>query len=123
MFSLRALALIGAAIYLLPSDPADRQRFAATVSGAYSWAATTCEREPELCVRAGHVWQELKDKAHFGFGVVYGLAVNQRSETSGRGFERSTSNGKSVQALRGTLTAADVVPSWRGDDGTKRAGR
>lgn len=128
MLSLRTLVLLGATIYLLPTDPAQQDRFVASANQALGWATTFCQRQPETCAKADVVWQDLKDKAHFGVGVVYGLATRKMAngETAdtqkARGWTtRPSAHDSSRRSLdgspRGTLTNADFAPVWRGQTG------
>lgn len=125
MFSMRALVLLGATIYLLPKDPAQQERFIASAHQAFGWASTYCQRQPETCAKADDIWQDLKAKAHFGVGVVYGLATRKIAniDDADNGYTRAWIISTNVQGntrrsldgtSRGTLTNADIVPSWRG---------
>lgn len=124
MFSARTLILLGATIYMLPSDPQRQQQFVATATSAYQSVITVCDRQAALCDKAGNVFDDLKSKAHFGAGVVYALVTGaNRAETStsepappaqkdrARWEPSSTPNPGDAN---GTLTKEDLTPIWRG---------
>jgi hypothetical protein len=121
MFSMRTLILLGAAIYLLPSDPNRQQQFAATASQAYQKVTTICERDPRICEKAGVVYEDLKAKAHFGFGVVYALATGKaqsRDAAEDISYVSESYVPENARAERigrnSTLTPSDLAPVWRG---------
>lgn len=122
MFSLRALALIGLTVFLLPRDPAQQQRFAEYASNAAVWASGYCERNATTCSYAEKVWGDMKDKASFGAALVYDLALRQMSGSSGDESDSPTLGTNGVRphsrALErssgGTLTREDLQPVWRG---------
>ncbi len=116
MFSMRTLILLGAAIYLLPSDPNRQQQFAATASQAYQKVTTICERDPRICEKAGAVYEDLKAKAHFGFGVVYALATGKaQSRDAAEDISYVPENARAERIGRNsTLTPSDLAPVWRG---------
>jgi hypothetical protein len=116
MFSMRTLILLGAAIYLLPSDPNRQQQFAATASQAYQKVTTICERDPRICEKAGVVYEDLKAKAHFGFGVVYALATGKaQSRDAAEEISYVPENARAERIGRNsTLTPSDLAPVWRG---------
>lgn len=116
MFSMRTLILLGAAIYLLPSDPNRQQQFAATASQAYQKVTTICERDPRICEKAGVVYEDLKAKAHFGFGVVYALATGKaQSRDAAEDISYVPENARAERIGRNsTLTPSDLAPVWRG---------
>lgn len=125
MFSMRSLVLLGAAIYMLPKDPAQQERFIASAHQAVGWVSTYCQREPETCAKADGIWRDLKDKAHFGVGVVYGLATRKIGDSDAAdtshirtGTITPAADGNRRRSLdgspRGTLTNADIAPRWRG---------
>jgi hypothetical protein len=116
MFSMRTFILLGAAIYLLPSDPNRQQQFAATASQAYQKVTTICERDPRICEKAGVVYEDLKAKAHFGFGVVYALATGKaQTRNAAEDISYVPENARAERIGRnGTLTPSDLAPVWRG---------
>ncbi len=113
---MRTLILLGAAIYLLPSDPNRQQQFAATASQAYQKVTTICERDPRICEKAGVVYEDLKAKAHFGFGVVYALATGKaQSRDAAEDISYVPENARAERIGRNsTLTPSDLAPVWRG---------
>ena len=124
MFSVRTIILLGATIYLLPSDPVRQQQFVATATNAYESVITICNREPAMCEKAGAVFEDLKSKAHFGAGVVYALITgsgksdepaHQPAHDQNRSLSRWDASPQAVPAKpQGTLTNDDLVPQWRG---------
>ena len=126
MLSLRTVVLLGAVVYLLPSDPARQEAFVTTANAAYQKVTTICERQPALCAKARAVLEDLKSKAHFGVGVIYALATGTGRDTqasgeqSGDGYEAAPTRYEDYGAGepangRGTLSPRDLAPSWRGD--------
>jgi hypothetical protein len=116
MFSMRTLILLGAAIYLLPSDPNRQQQYAAAASQAYQKVTTICERDPRICEKAGVVYEDLKAKAHFGFDVVYALATGKaQSRDAAEDISYVPENARAERIGRNsTLTPSDLAPVWRG---------
>lgn len=77
MLSFRSVVLLGAAIYLLPKDPARQQQLESAIHNAYNYSTTVCDRQPEACAKAGEIYEDLKAKAIFGAGLIYTIAVGQ----------------------------------------------
>lgn len=126
MLSLRTVVLLGAVVYMLPSDPERQQAFFNTASSAYHQVVTFCDREPAMCAKANSVLDDLKGKAHFGVGVIYALATRSGRADDATGSPANaihetaparsgTSDGKQPGASRSTLTADDRAPAWRGN--------
>ena len=131
MISLRTLILLGATVYLLPKDPEQQRQFETTVSNAATRISTFCERQPDVCKTAGTVYADLKDKAYFGAGLVYALAIKQIRPTGSSphatGTEAATdlklqpnlrwdgTPRRHSQTAAGTLTSADLEPAWIGN--------
>ncbi|MCB1504671.1 MAG: hypothetical protein KDJ47_06800 [Hyphomicrobiaceae bacterium] len=120
--------LVAAALFLLPKDQEQQQRFSATATEAISWAATYCQRNPWQCQQAEAVYVDLKERATFGFGLVYGLAVERmnagrtevdstrldaapRPDTAPR---RRDLTSAYLSSANNTLTPKDIMPRWRG---------
>lgn len=136
MFSLRSLALVGFTIYMLPTDPAQQQRFAEHASTAAHWVSTYCDRNVTSCDIAARAWVDMKDKASFGFALAYDMAMRHtgrdqagreqtgREQTGRDGIEPEDLGARQVtpanfEAMKprrspGTLTADDLRPLWRG---------
>lgn len=121
MLSLRTLILVGAVVYLLPSDPARQQAFVSTANQAFQHVTTYCDRDPAMCDKARTIFDDLKSKAHFGIGVIYALATRSgRSSESGDAapaYYGSTPTERDG-AGHGTLTSRDLEPAWRGNRGS-----
>lgn len=124
MLSLRTLVLLGATVYLLPSDPVRQQAFLKTASDTYTYAVTICDREPEFCAKAGTVYEDLKTRAHFGAGVIYTLVTDTvrgnepvPPDTTQPAHQSPRWDGSSRRSLAasGTLTPRDLAPAWRND--------
>lgn len=124
MLSLRTVVLLGAAVYLLPSDPARQQAFITTATNAFDYVMTVCDREPEFCTKANGVFEDLKSKAHFGAGVVYTLVTSQqKSDPSASPDNASPSAADSrwdgsprrTPTSQGTLKPGEMAPTLRGN--------
>lgn len=124
MFSLRTLIVLGAAVYMLPSEPARQQELLATLSGAYEHASTFCSRQPDVCQKAEVVLHNLKEKAQFGAGVVYSLAVGQLSPQQRATTTPAAASPDNANPTSGTSPANNAAPASKGSrwDGTPRRG-
>lgn len=124
MFSLRAIALLGIAVYMLPTDPAQQQRFVEHATTAKQWLSTYCDRNLSTCDTAGRIWVDMKDKASFGFALAYDMATRRTSKDAGA--DNARYRGGATPAIyddqpspwdsrySGTLTPDDLRPVWRG---------
>lgn len=138
MSLLRTIILGAAVIAVLPTDPAKQERLQQTVADAAHWSMTFCDRNAKTCEQAASTWETFKQKAQFAGEVVIDLAMKQ-ALNAGTAISASntTSTGSvtvadgviarpapaagaplrtavSLQAPRGTLTARDLEPDWRG---------
>ncbi len=120
MLSIRTLFLAGLTVYMLPTDPAQQQRFMEKAMTAAHWTTTFCDRNVTTCEVASGVWAEMKEKATFGFALAYDIATRK----SGSAPAASTIDSfaerpqawpvSSRPAPTGTLTQDDLRPVWRG---------
>lgn len=123
MFSLRAIALLGITVYMLPTDPAQQQRFVEHATTAKQWVSTYCDRNLSTCDTADRIWADMKDKASFGFALAYDMATRRSSKDAGADHVRyggatpaiyDDQPGLSAPRYGGTLTPDDLRPVWRG---------
>jgi hypothetical protein len=78
---------------------------AVTLAGAaVSDVRGFCERQPDACVTGGKVAIALGHKAEAGARTLYEFVTKFR--------EKSASGDKAKPGSEGTLTPADMVPSW-----------
>ncbi|MCB1528291.1 MAG: DUF5330 domain-containing protein [Hyphomicrobiaceae bacterium] len=131
MLSFRSVVLLGAAIYLLPKDPARQQQLESAIHNAYNYSTTVCDRQPEACAKAGEIYEDLKAKAIFGAGLIYTIAVGQgepNGSPADHGYTGKPAKTAPPPTLRwdgtprrqttawqGTLTSSDLSPDWRGN--------
>ncbi|MEQ1650582.1 MAG: hypothetical protein ABL898_18550, partial [Hyphomicrobiaceae bacterium] len=66
MLFIRTAFVIGAVILVLPTEEKAQARFMDTAFAAAQHVGSTCERQPELCAKAGVYWGVFKQKAEFG---------------------------------------------------------
>jgi hypothetical protein len=125
MFLIRLAFWVGLAVLLLPSDERQQERLYATAVATVERAATFCDRNEKVCATAGELWATFLKKAEFGAR----LAINAAG-SAGRASDEATPLAPQPtsarpaprlgSAVRGTLTPADLTPSWRGQG--QRAG-
>lgn len=80
MFGLRTIVVVGAAIMLLPSDPAAQQALVNSVQSNAQWALTYCDREPESCDRAKAAAVQFGEKLKFAAKLA-GDVIRQQAMT------------------------------------------
>lgn len=81
MFGLRTIVVAGAAIMLLPSDPAAQQALVSSVHSNAQWALTYCEREPASCEQAKATAYQFGEKIKFA-GRLAGDLIKQHAMTA-----------------------------------------
>lgn len=120
MFSFRSFVVIAATIYLLPTDPAQQQRFMEKALAAATWTTTFCDRNAAACGVAQAAWTEMKQKASFAAAVAYDIATRKPTATEAIAEPRAGERPRvlpvsaSAAGASGTLTADDLRPIWRG---------
>lgn len=114
MSFVRKVILVGAAIALLPKEPEGRQQFTEKVAGAITWTSTYCERNAAHCDLAARLYVDMKDKAQFGFALIYAAATDRIRNEATNASSKPHEAALGKDAGRGTLTAEDVAPLWRG---------
>jgi len=116
MALVRTALVAAAVIALLPSDRAQQERLQQTAIDVAHWTMTFCDRNAKMCDNVGVAWETFKSKAHFAAGVAYDVAMTQVLETAG--IETASTPERhapvAAEAKRGTLTARDLEPGWRG---------
>lgn len=117
MALVRTALVAAAVIALLPSDRAQQERLQQTAIDAAHWTITFCDRNAKMCENAGVAWDIFKSKAQFAAGVAYDVAMTHVLETAG--IETASTPERhdpvaAAEAARGTLTARDLEPGWRG---------
>lgn len=131
MLSFRSVVLLGAVIYLLPKDPARQQQLETAIYDAYNYSRTICDRQPEACVKAGEIYEDLKAKAIFGAELIYAIATGPGDPDGPAVDQEQTSKPtktapapsmrwdgtprRQTTAWQGTLMSSDLEPGWRGN--------
>jgi hypothetical protein len=111
-FLLRMAFWLGVVCVLLPSGSKttlpeakiDASEAVTLASAAVSDVRGFCERQPDACVTGGKVAVAIGHKAEAGARTLYEFVSKLR--------EKSTSGEKAKPGSEGTLTPADMTPSW-----------
>ncbi len=116
---MRTVIVVGAVIALLPSDRAQQERLQQAAVDAARWTLTYCDRNAKTCENASAAWETFKAKAEFAGIVAYDIAMTHVFKPhvlgAGNGMAGLTPPGEtSALPDRGTLTAGDLEPQWRG---------
>ena len=74
MSLIRTGLVIGAVIYMMPSDTKRQTELIHSASDTLVWGLTYCEREPATCDQAKATWQQVMIKAKFGAALASDLA-------------------------------------------------
>lgn len=110
---LRTAIVVGAVIALLPSDRAQQERLQQAVIDAANWTVTFCDRNQKSCENAAAGWEVFKAKAEFAGLVAYDIAMTHVFRPNADPAPAAGVETSSVE-MRGTLTARDLEPGWRG---------
>jgi hypothetical protein len=121
----RTIAVVTIGVALLPSDPAQQEKFYERAVAAAHWTVTFCDRNQKTCEGAGEAWETLKAKAGFGIQVATDLAQKQYSEEEAPVEPAKTAKAPQRRVLetgstKGTLKSSDLKPAWRGPTAEKR---
>jgi hypothetical protein len=122
MFLIRIAFWLGLIVLLLPTDPRQQEKLAATAAGAAQKAATFCDRNAAMCARGAEYWAVFKQKLEFGGKLAYDLALERVAKPAATetAAPATTAPPARTDKARGTLTPADMAPEWRGK--TARSG-
>jgi hypothetical protein len=109
MFLIKTAFWIGLLVLLLPTDEGQQARLYTTAAQTVERAATFCERNPNTCKAGAELWATFLKKAEFAGRMAIGL-INDRKAVGGE--VKPALNTQPAE--RGTLTPADLSPTWRG---------
>ncbi len=123
-FLLRMAFWLSVVLVLLPSGGSQRNAAAPSAElgarEAVSAASATvsdmrqfCTRQPEACAAGSQVAAALGQRAQAGAKMVYDF-INERSGPRETGSISKATRQPPAAKSQDTLTAADLVPAWRG---------
>ncbi len=117
MFFIRLAFWLGVIVMLLPTDQQQQARVYNTAVSAVERASTFCDRNARTCELGAQAWASFLKKAEFGVRLLGDLitsgARSNEPEPSTPPLRQKASLSDPV-GTRGTLSAADLQPAWRG---------
>lgn len=117
MFFIRLAFWLGVIVMLLPTDQQQQARVYNTAVSAVERASTFCDRNARTCELGAQAWASFLKKAEFGVRLLGDLitsgARSSEPEPSTPPLRQKASLSDTV-GTRGTLSAADLQPAWRG---------
>ena len=124
MFLLRTAFWLAIVLALLPSFGPKASTPAATgveATEAVAAASETlgdmigfCSRRPNACATGVHLASAIGQRAQAGAKMLYGMVGEKLAKSEGAAEESASANASDVKVSQNTLTAADLVPAWRG---------
>jgi Family of unknown function (DUF5330) len=124
MFLLRTAFWLAVMLALLPSFAPKASAPAATgmeATEAVTAASETlgdmfqfCSRQPNACAAGVHLASAIGQRAQAGAKMLYGMVGEKLAKSEGAAEESASANASDVKVSQNTLTAADLVPAWRG---------
>ena len=124
MFLLRTAFWLAVMLALLPSFAPKAAAPAATgmeATEAVAAASETlgdvfqfCSRQPNACAAGVHLASAIGQRAQAGAKMLYGMVGEKLAKSEGAAEESASANASDVKVSQNTLTAADLVPAWRG---------
>jgi Family of unknown function (DUF5330) len=124
MFLLRTAFWLAVMLALLPSFAPKAAAPAATgmeATEAVTAASETlgdmfqfCSRQPNACAAGVHLASAIGQRAQAGAKMLYGMVGEKLAKSEGAAEETASANASDVKVSQNTLTAADLVPAWRG---------
>jgi hypothetical protein len=124
MFLLRTAFWLAVMLALLPSFAPKAAAPAATgmeATEAVAAASETlgdvfqfCSRQPNACAAGVHLASAIGQRAQAGAKMLYGMVGEKLAKSEGVAEESASANASDVKVSQNTLTAADLVPAWRG---------
>lgn len=114
----RTAAVIAVGVALLPSEPEQQARFYERATAAAHWTFTFCDRNADTCETAGDAWDKLLSKAGFGLQVATDLAQTNYAPETEPEVAKTPPKRRILEtgSTKGTLTANDRRPAWRGQE-------
>ena len=117
MFFIRLAFWLGVIVMLLPTDQQQQARVYNTAVSAVERASTFCDRNARTCELGAQAWASFLKKAEFGVRLLGDLitsgARSNEPEPSTPPMRQKAGLSDTV-GTRGTLSAADLQPAWRG---------
>jgi hypothetical protein len=117
MFFIRLAFWLGVIVMLLPTDAQHQARVYNTAVYAVERASTFCDRNARTCELGAQAWASFLTKAEFGVRLLGDLIAsggrNNEPEPAAPPLRQKASASGMVEP-RGTLSAADLQPAWRG---------
>ena len=117
MFFIRLAFWLGVIVMLLPTDQQQQARVYNTAVSAVERASTFCDRNARTCELGAQAWASFLKKAEFGVRLLGDLitsgAHSNEPEPSTPPLRQKAGLSDTV-GTRGTLSAADLQPAWRG---------
>lgn len=117
MFFIRLAFWLGVIVMLLPTDQQQQARVYNTAVSAVERASTFCDRNARTCELGAQAWASFLKKAEFGVRLLGDLitsgARSNEPEPSTPPLRQKAGLSDTV-GTRGTLSAADLQPAWRG---------
>jgi len=110
MSLIRTGLVLGAVIYMMPTDSKRQAEMIHTASDTLVWGVTYCDREPAACNQAKAVWAQMVEKAKFGAALASDLA-QKWSEQHGERKRNSAVPGAVQPRSIGDLIGADAPVS------------
>jgi hypothetical protein len=126
MFLIRTAFWVGLAVLLLPTDERQQARLYGTAVATVERVTTFCDRNAQACAAGAELWATFVKKAEFGARVAIDLVSSggrKDEDASARAQPASAAANTKAEAkpepkvpasVRGTLTPADLAPTWRG---------
>lgn len=132
LFRLAAVVAVG--VSLLPADPEKQEQLYQRAASAAEWTWTFCDRNAEMCDKAGTLWTDFAAKAQFGAKLAFDMLREHQQQNSEAVADakpnadpkaptptsyRLEPNQPQAAAAQpgittGTLRPSDMKPAWRG---------
>jgi hypothetical protein len=128
MFLIRTAFWVGLAVLLLPTDERQQARLYGTAVATVERVTTFCDRNAQACAAGAELWATFVKKAEFGARVAIDLVSSggrkdedapartqpASATANAKAKVQATPEAKVPASVRGTLTPADLAPTWRG---------
>jgi hypothetical protein len=133
MFMFRTAIVAAVAIMLMPTEEPGTATLTASPGAAAGRTTTFCERNPSSCAAGAELWATFVKKSEVAFALGVKYVAEQIVKPGDRGAAAPLAISPAVsrssapiretppaspqprtQPARGTLTAQDSTPAWRG---------
>ncbi len=116
MSLIRTGLVLGAVVYMMPTDSAKQAELIHTASDTLVWGVTYCDREPAICAQGRVVWGQMVEKAKFGVALASDLAQkwqdHNANPTSAPGRPTSINELIRTDEPAPSTAAADPAAGW-----------